>query len=254
MLKSFSKTRAIFSILAVRAKRITRYSCLFLLLLPTHSCRDSNDPAEPTLTDNQWEALKWTDWGAGFATAGMGVVSFGIAAGASLAYYYDKLPEKSNIPNGTSEFIYNSKFPNEQIGVDHNNLCVKYLEKGYDELDYYKLFELAKEVRPDLKNEFDKLDISAAKKIVEDILDANFNTSVGRMEFVKKYSDLSGANLSSLSKQLDNLYYSSNNDILGQKVDSFINEIKSCGLPSKTEDKFRRSLPILKYSAQLWKR
>lgn len=254
MQKSSSKTRVIFSIPAVRAKRITRYSCLFLLLLLAYSCKDSNDPAAPTLTDNQWKALQWTDWGAGFATAGMGPVSFAIGAAASLAYYYDKLPEQGNTPNGASEFIYNSKFPNEQIGVDHNNLCVKYLGKGYDELDYYKLFELAKEVRPDLKKEFEHLDIGAAKKIVDDILDANFGTSVGRIGFVKKYSDLSGANISLLSKQLDMLYYSSNSDIVGQRVNSFLKQIESCNLPIKTEDNFRRSLPILNYSAQLWKR
>jgi len=231
----------------------------------TFSCStQQEEPATPTLTDDQWKALQWVDWGAGMASAELGPVSFAIAGAASLAYYYDnrkvqelqsiyeQLPEikikqdmLSNSDNFTKQF--------DKLGEDHNNLCKAYLSMGYKQLALEKVLELAKNVRPDLTEELNKITVRQLKNTVENTMTINFLNANTTIEFIKRKVLLSSVDSDVLKIHFENLLYEKNQKRFEQEIINLYHSIEKFSLSEFDKINLKNSFSILKHSSRLWK-
>lgn len=222
------------------------------LLFSFVSCQ-SEDLVEG-LSPNQEQAMLWTDWGAGLATAELGPVSFFVAGAASTAYYLDHVPPQlrySSYLNTDTDSSYADEF--QRLGVDHNSVCKRYILDGARYFDFNNFQEAAMQVRPDLYEEIIHITPEYLEGVFKSVNDVNFSDPRSVVTFVKNHIALNGGDEQRLFDRVSQLLSAPDPHVEQMRIAALIDEIDLYSITDSEKTKLVRAFSILKYSSTLWK-
>jgi len=201
------------------------------------------------LAKDQKMAIAWADYFAGLASAGLGAISFAIAAAGSMAYYQDKhATEGWNIDFAVPDPIPSTS---EDQGVLHNLTCKQFIANGNTLVTYSNIIQSASEVRPDLTSELQSITQSYFDEIVTATQTQPMSTVQQQIDYTISIIPLNSSNQEPFIETLNNLQQAEENQWVSC-IDSLIIQVDSFALTVIEKIGLITSLQILKHSYALW--
>lgn len=197
------------------------------------------------LTRDQKYALAYTDWAAGAASIGTGLLSFVIGGAASLALYHTQ---------GWSASIKADFIPSQSNdqGVLHNALCSNYIASGISGVTYQDVINMSVKVRPDLSEQIRRIPEDEFNKQVESALSLDLTTPEKQMEYLNSLVKLEPQDATIVADTFKNLSTISDSREWEASVNRLIDQTRNFKLSQGDKEALIGSFQILRSSFVLW--